>query len=182
MRLLWAAAVAVGIPLGVNFYLAPAAVPNPASVQAAASAAPKPALQALFVELTPSFTAQPDPFALQLNANQAAPALRLRSGSRELARLEQAEAGIPILLGPFDDLPITADASAPQGAKSRLELFAEAHPPTSGAGPSKVAFLRIRLFRRNAQGQPEAAPVGETVITSPPGMPVAGLAVLTLTD
>ena len=106
------------------------------------------------VEVTTSFTAEADPFALRTDTSEEAPALLLRLGDTELLRLSDGVvAGQPRRLEAVQGL-----------TRGSNELFVKATPPTALEGRQ---FVQLRVL----QGGQSLA---ETVLWSEGGAAVAG--------
>ena len=96
---------------------------------------------AFAVEVTHTFDAEPDPFALQIDTQTGAPALLLRvNGAEVLRRTERVERGIPVRVEPVSAL-----------IQGHNEIYIEANPPLDQAERSMA--VRIRILR---DGQPVA--------------------------
>jgi hypothetical protein len=107
------------------------------------------------LELTPTFAAAPDPFALQLDASATAPALVVKlNGEELLRRTDTVAAGEVIVL---EELP--------QLRAGENEIFIEAAPPGEAALQSHA--LRVRV----AHG---AEMVADQTLWSTPGAALSG--------
>jgi hypothetical protein len=120
---------------GLNLYIQqrdrrlPPAMPAPV-----AEAAP---MEEYTLEITLTFSPQPDPFALQSDPAAAA-ALVVRLGKRELFRSEQAlSAGRPLVVHPVAGLVV-----------GRNELYLRASPPASEALLDHAVRVRLRQGNR----------------------------------
>jgi hypothetical protein len=123
---------------------------------ASGEAAPEAPLAAGYrVELTPTFAAAPDPFALQLDAAATAPALVVRlNGTEILRRADNVVAGEVIVL---EEIPPVAE-----GAN---ELFVDAAPTGDAALQSHA--LRVRVMRG-------AETIADETVWSVPGAALSG--------
>lgn len=106
------------------------------------------------LEITTTFTVEPDPFALQTDELREQPALVVRLGEREiLKRTDRVEAVTPIRLEPLLGL-----------VEGTNEIYLEASPPLEQAGNSQA--VRVQILR-NGQS------VAEQTFWSAPGGKVA---------
>lgn len=85
------------------------------------------------LEITPTFSPEPDPFALQDPTTTAAP-LVVRTAERELFRAARLEPGVPVRVHPVNGL-----------VEGRNELYLQAQPPLSEADRDHA--VRVRLLR-----------------------------------
>lgn len=107
------------------------------------------------VEITPTFTAEPDPFALQTDEDELA-ALVLKLGDMELlSGIEQAEKGKTITVENVKGLVIGSN-----------ELYLEASPPIDQSDSSHA--VRLRLLEDNI-------PIAEKTFWSENGSKVTGV-------
>lgn len=114
-------------------------------------------------ELTPTFAAAPDPFALRLESASAPPALTVRlNGIEVLRRDEVVTAGEALNLGPL--APLLAGEN---------ELFIEAAPP--GEAALQAHALRVRIYRG-------AALMSEETLWSEPGAALSGAVLFRATE
>jgi hypothetical protein len=87
------------------------------------------------LEITPTFAAEPDPFALRTEEGEAPPALIVKLNGRELVKLtERVEAGAPIMIEPLKGL-----------VEGSNEVYLEANPPIKETGRSNA--VRVRVLR-----------------------------------
>ncbi len=108
------------------------------------------------LEVTPGFTAMPDPFALASEDERPVPVLTARLGGRELlAMASGVEDGVPIILDPLEGIVAGVN-----------ELYVEATPPSSAGGGHHA--LRLRIFKG-------AAPLSEKTLWSAPGEGISGV-------
>ena len=115
------------------------------------------------LEITPGFSAAPDPFALVTEAGERAPLLTVRMGGRTLLRVEEEmAAGVPIPLSPVEGL-----------AAGENEIYIQASPPVEEAGKSHA--LRVRILD-------EGIPLAEKTFWSAPGGAVGGTFAFTLAE
>ncbi len=104
-------------------------------------------------EVTPTFTAEPDPFALSDSGESSA--LILKLGKRVLLNTSDAiEAGIPLTVGPVKDIK-----------KGTHELYVETSPPLNSF--NKHYALRVKVFQ-------DEESVAEKTIWAAPGGKIAG--------
>jgi hypothetical protein len=107
------------------------------------------------VEVTPTFRARPDPFALRTETSGDAPALRLRLDTREILHLtDGVEAGRPVVVEDLEGL-----------VEGPNELYLEASPPTDET--ARRHFVQLRVLR-------DGRTVAEEVFWSEGGAQVAG--------
>lgn len=105
------------------------------------------------LEVTPTFSAAPDPFALQVDEAKPAAALVVRLDTTELLRLsDTVEKGKTLRVEKIQGL-----------VEGENEIFLQASPPT-GEGRS---FVQLRLLR-------DETPVAEEVFWSEGGLQVTG--------
>lgn len=105
------------------------------SIREAASFKPTVARGSFQLEVTPTFSAEPDPFALQTDDETKAPALTVRVNGLEVLRLSGDVAeGVPIRVEPLKGL-----------VEGRNELYVEASPPIHAVGKSHA--VRVRILR-----------------------------------
>lgn len=106
------------------------------------------------LEVTTSFAAEPDPFALQTGTSPP-PALLLRMGSEEILRISRRiKAGIPITVSPLRGI-LPGDN----------EIWFAAYPPLENASGTRA--LRIRI-------QENARTLADRTFWSEPGGKVSG--------
>lgn len=87
------------------------------------------------VEITTTFTAEPDPFALRVEDEEKPSALSLKLNGKEVLRLtDRVDAGSPIRVEPLRGL-----------VEGSNELYLEANPPAGEAGRSHA--VRVRVLR-----------------------------------
>ena len=133
MRPLLAIAVSTVILAGLALYTMLVVQTRPEVTQFA-----EPAAAGQFtIEVTTSFSAQPDPFALNLDDQTKAAGLLLRLSGRgvEYRRLTLA-AGSPLTFGPVEQGGIVVGDN---------ELYLEAYPPLDDAG--RLHAVRVRILR-----------------------------------
>ncbi|MFM1921221.1 MAG: hypothetical protein RLZZ303_2855 [Candidatus Hydrogenedentota bacterium] len=107
------------------------------------------------VELTPTFAATPDPFALRLDEGSAPPALMARlNGVEVLRRDSELAAGETLRIEPLT--PLLAGDN---------ELFIDTSPP--GEAALQAHALRVRVYRG-------ASLVTEQTLWSEPGTALSG--------
>lgn len=107
------------------------------------------------VELVTTFSATPDPFALQLDDAAAPTALLVRlNGTEVLRRADDVAAGESILIDPLG--PVLAGNN---------ELYVEASPPGEVAGLSHA--LRVRVYHGYRT-------VADTTLWNEPGASLSG--------
>ena len=104
-------------------------------VKASRTAGPQQVEGTFALEITPSFAAEPDPFALRSDADRGAPALTIRVNGKEALRVtDRTEPGRPIRVEPVPGL-----------VQGENEIYVEANPPLSagaGAYAARVRFIR----------------------------------------
>lgn len=87
------------------------------------------------LEITPSFDAEPDPFALNVDDSTDSAALQVRLAGDEVFRGgDSVIAGRPILVRPIEGLTL-----------GKNEFYLEASPPMDDGGRSHA--VRVRVFR-----------------------------------
>lgn len=107
------------------------------------------------LELTPSFDAAADPFALRTADDDAPTALRVQLGGREILRMDEGiHAGTPIRIEPIPGLVLGAN-----------ELHIQATPPVMDTAPRHM--VHILLLR-------DGIPVEESFLWSEGGAPTSG--------
>jgi hypothetical protein len=147
MRLVLSAAYWAVIVGGVALFIAQRDARRAAPVYVAEEAKGIFALDAVV-----SFSAEPDPFALDTGGAKAA-GLVVRLNGRDVLREEKLKAGV------------AARAEAVTGVVvGKNELFVEANPPTDQL--DRAHAVRVRVLR-------DGVPVAEATVWSEPGMPVA---------
>lgn len=151
MRPFLAAAVAIAILGGLQFYMSsrPAPVNNQRPPEVLAEGK-------FDVALTLTFDAAPDPFAF--DSSQAASVVVMFEGKDLLRMTEDVNAGA--------DLKVEAVASVDAG---RNEFFVEAVPKDRSSLRSRG--VRIQIFR-------DGVLIGDQTLWSDPGAPVAGTIVI----
>ena len=113
------------------------------------------------LEITPSFTAEPDPFALLLDEKIKPPALVVKLNGTEVVRkTDRVGAGKP--------LRVEAIAGMVTGAN---EFYVEASPPADQIG--RASAVRVRVLR-------DDEPIAERTLWSEPGMRIATTFQLTI--
>ena len=107
------------------------------------------------VEVTPSFAAAPDPFALQIDEQDAGAALVVRLGEREILRVtDHVEGGKPLRIEDVEGVVVGMN-----------EVLVEASPPTDQA--DRRHFVLLRVLR-------DEAAIAERTFWSEGGAKVAG--------
>mgnify|MGYP006306966333 CR=1 FL=1 len=107
------------------------------------------------LEVTPTFSAKRDPFALRTDDREEEAALSVRLGDREILAVKQdAPAGQPIVVHHIEGL-----------VRGWNELYLQAAPPADAYGVRH--FVHMRLLR-------DGAPVAEKTFWSDGGALVAG--------
>lgn len=107
------------------------------------------------IEITPTFSASPDPFVLQDTKGKTAAVLLLRIGEREILRLtDNVEVGKPVRLEGVEGL-----------VDGTNELFLEVNPPVEES--DRRHFVQVRVLRDNAA-------IAEQVFWSEGGARVTG--------
>ncbi|UCG14042.1 MAG: hypothetical protein JSU72_06110 [Deltaproteobacteria bacterium] len=87
------------------------------------------------LEITTTFTVEPDPFALQSDEGEKPAGLLVRLGDREVLRkTDRLEAGIPIRVAPLFGL-----------VEGTNEIYLEASPPLDHIG--KINGVRVQIQR-----------------------------------
>jgi hypothetical protein len=87
------------------------------------------------LEITPTFAAEPDPFALRVEDEEQPSALTVKLNGKEVLRLtDRVDAGASIRVEPLRGL-----------VEGGNELYLEANPPTKEAGRSHA--VRVRVLR-----------------------------------
>lgn len=115
------------------------------------------------LELTPTFAAAPDPFALRLEAGSAPPALTVRlNGVEVLRRDSELAAGEALHLDPLAPL-----------LSGENELFIEASP--TGEAALQAHALRVRVYRGTSL-------VTERTLWSEPGANLSGAVLFRATE
>lgn len=124
------------------------------AVKTAQSFQPALAQGAYALEITPTFAAEPDPFALRTEDGEDPPALILKLNGKELLKLtERVGAGAPILVEPLTGL-----------LEGSNEVYLEANPPIKETGRSNA--LRVRVLR-------DGIPVSDRTFWSGQGSKIA---------
>lgn len=86
------------------------------------------------LDVTASFSVEPDPFAVQLDEKDAPVALLLRMGEKELVRrTEKLEAGSLVAVDPIEGVVV-----------GKNEFYIEANPPTEQLNRSHAVRVRIQ--------------------------------------
>jgi hypothetical protein len=117
--------------------------------------------QNFILEITPTFSPEPDPFALQGEAGDS-PSLVVRTSQQELFRAEaDLERGVPVQVQPVQGL-----------VEGRNELYLQGTPPLSEAHRDHA--VRVRLLKDNMV-------VADETIWGHGGAGVAGTISFTLT-
>lgn len=115
----------------------------------------RPAAGIYSIEVTPSFAAESDPFALNLDETDKAPAILLRLGNTELLRKSGGiEAGFPIRLENITGI-----------VEGSNEVYVSAAPP--GGHPQQRHFVQLRVLRDGNE-------IATTILSSEGGATVAG--------
>lgn len=115
------------------------------------------------IQLTPTFGATPDPFALRLDENAASAALVVRLNGEEIYRAtDRLGAGAVVEVSPVPGLRVGEN-----------ELYIEAAPPMDEAGQAHA--LRVEVFR-------DEAPLVDETIWSAPGVRLAAPLRVTIAD
>ncbi|MHC1724821.1 MAG: hypothetical protein AB9866_02160 [Syntrophobacteraceae bacterium] len=137
---------------GLHLYLKrfeamrPAAASPPRQVESSGSYA---------LEITTTFSVEPDPFALQTDSSGKPAALLIRIGQQEVStEIPEVDAGIPVRIAPVQGI-----------IPGMNELFVEAVMPLEMSGKSLA--LRLRLLR-------DEVPVAEKTFWSEGGNRIAG--------
>ncbi len=108
------------------------------------------------IEITPTFTAEPNPFALRLDESPTPAALLVRLNDKELLRLtDRVAGGRPVMIEEVKGLVLGAN-----------EIFIEASPPDTKANVNHA--VRVRVFR-------DDVPVSDTTLWSEGGSAVSGV-------
>jgi hypothetical protein len=116
---------------GLSLYIYQRDRHTPAAIQAPVQQAV--ATEDFTLEITPTFSPEPDPFALQGEESTAAP-LVVRTADRELFRAESLEPGVPVRVHPLRGL-----------VEGRNEIYLQAQPPVGEAGRNHA--VRVRLLQ-----------------------------------
>ncbi len=160
MRPILAAVISFAILGGLWVYtqVRPLTVaPLPAAIPEATAAA------RYAMDVTMTFSAEPDPFALTVDADQRPAALLVRFNGQELLRVtERLSAGDPITVDPL-----------PGAVVGRNELFLEAAPPIKQG--NRAHAVRIRILR-------DGVPFAEETFWSEPGTRLSASFPFTITD
>lgn len=83
--------------------------------------------------VTPTFQAEPDPFALQVSDTEAAPALVVRMADTDLLRItDHVEAGRTLQIDTLPDIKVGLN-----------EVYIEGSPPTSLAGQRHAILVEL---------------------------------------
>ena len=114
------------------------------------------------LEITTSFSAEVDPFALDVGDDEAVALRVLLNGAPVLTRSDGVKAGKPIRSGPLPGLLATAN-----------EFYVEAYPPSDAV--QRANAVRLRLLRGDTT-------IAEDTFWSAPGMPVSGTWTVTPTQ
>lgn len=131
MRILLVILIWILMVGGLALYIRARGVPLPGATAPASQAT----AGHVTLEITPTFTAEPDPFALQTGTTEPPAALILRMNGRELSRItDKIESGKALRIEPKD--------AAVTGTN---ELFLEASPPSEQSEQSHA--LRVRVYR-----------------------------------
>ena len=89
------------------------------------------------LEVTTTFSIEPDPFALQIDTEEMPPALLVRLAGKEILRVsDRLEQGATLHVDPLVGL-----------REGNNEFFVRATPPTEQAGRANA--LRLRLYRED---------------------------------
>jgi hypothetical protein len=89
------------------------------------------------LEITPTFSLQPDPFALQLDNDNTQYTLLVRMGKKEILKIsDRMEAGAPIKIDPLEGVTVGYN-----------ELYIEASPSIELSSQSQA--VRVRILRGN---------------------------------
>lgn len=105
--------------------------------------------------LTPTFTAEPDPFALDIGDDDGPAALRLQLNGREiLRRTDTVRAAVPVRIDDLENVKLGAN-----------ELYLEANPPAEVINQSHA--VRLQIFRNDNL-------LAETTFWSEPGVLLTG--------
>ena len=116
---------------------------------------PKAAEVSYSLVLTPTFSIEPDPFAIRLDDQTESPALLVRLGDREILRIaDRLEAGDPIRIDPIPGLMMGVN-----------EFYIEANPPLESTQKSRA--IRIQVFQNERVAS-------DTTLWSEPGAKVNG--------
>ncbi len=110
------------------------------------------------LEITPTFSAEPDPFGLDLDGSGKTALLLQLDGKEILKRSDTLTAGEVIRLDPVPGLKIGVN-----------EFFLEANPPSELSSRSHA--VRVRILKVYREGDPPE-PVGEYSVWSDPDMSV----------
>ena len=136
---------------GLALYMSQRQAALPVPVKAAAA---RNATAAYVLEVTASFAAEPDPFAVHIDSEPLPPVLVIRLGSRQILRItESLAAGRPVRVDPLPGLVFGDN-----------ELFVAASPPADQA--DRRHALRLTVFENNR-------PIAEKTIWSEPGAAIA---------
>ena len=148
MRVLLAGCIWVVLVGGLALYMHGERAPEPTSVVATQSAR-----GAFALELTASFSAEPDPFALVLDDGPPPAAARVRCNGTDVLRVTGRLApGQPLRVQPVPGLVVGAN-----------EFYVEAYPSLDRAGQAHA--VRVRLLRDDQT-------IAEHTLWSDPGLPV----------
>lgn len=130
MRPLLAACIWIVLVGGLALYMGTQqAAPTPREF------APQEAGGVFALEVTTSFAAEPDPFALRLDdAQQAAAVLVRLNGKDVLRRTGRLDSGTPLRVEPIAGI-----------VTGRNEFYVEANPPTDQ--PTQAHAVRVRVLR-----------------------------------
>ncbi|MFH1116051.1 MAG: hypothetical protein V1792_19225 [Pseudomonadota bacterium] len=113
------------------------------------------------LRITTTFAAEPDPFALQTERNEA-PALLVKLNGSEILRItDRVDAGTPIEVKPVPGL-----------IDGRNEFYLEANPPLGSANLSYA--VRVQLFR-------DGQLITERSLWSEPGARIASTVLISVT-
>jgi hypothetical protein len=115
---------------------------------------PRRAVASYAIEITPTFSAEPDPFTLQSETGRKASAIILRLNGKEIPNLpENAEQGSPIFVNNVQGL-----------VEGLNEFYLEAAPPV--ATGDRIHAIRVRVLR-------DGLPVAERSFWSGAGSKIA---------
>lgn len=106
-------------------------------------------------ELTATFSAEPDPFALSVGGEETGDALILKLGDKTLLKTSEAiQAGIPYIVGPVSDIKNEVN-----------EVYLKASPPADNFDRHNA--LRLRVVQ-------EGQTIAETTLWASPGELISG--------
>jgi len=114
----------------------------------------KPAVGGFSLEITPSFTVEPDPFALRTSSGEQPAALIVKVNGREVLRREdRVEGGAPLVAQNITEM-----------IEGENELYVEANPPLDQANNAHA--IRAKVVRDGEQ-------IADRTLWSEPGVKLA---------